>query len=68
MPRWNSNANRFPDDQRLRGFGFTIHARPRGRQAVWRAPDGELFGEKEALAETWIRQRVVEVARTKEGI
>lgn len=37
-----------PSDQRLRKAGFAIHARPRGRHAVWRRA-GKFYAEPEAL-------------------
>ncbi len=36
-------------DYRLRSIGFTIHSRPRSGPNVWRAPDGQLVPEDEAL-------------------
>lgn len=41
-----------PADTRLRKFGFTIHARPKGKQAVW-SRDGELYEEDDALTILW---------------
>lgn len=37
-------------DDRLRGFGFTIAARPKGQPAVWKSPEGTLLCEEAALA------------------
>ncbi len=50
-----SLSDRFPDDQLLRVYGFTVHARPHGREAIWRYR-GRLLGHDEAL-------RLVEVLR-----
>lgn len=33
----------------IRSFGYRIHARKRGCEAVWRTPEGELVGQTEAL-------------------
>lgn len=29
------STDRFPNDQRLRKYGWKIHARPRGKEALW---------------------------------
>lgn len=44
-----------PQDRRLRGFGFKIRERRRGKQAMWERR-GELMTESEALA--WCAQQV----------
>lgn len=43
-----SISRRFPEDQELRAAGFAIHARPRGREAVW-LRQGVLYCHSEAL-------------------
>lgn len=43
-----SRAVRFRRDQLLRGFGFRIHARPKGQEPVWEL-DGGLVAESMAL-------------------
>jgi len=45
-----SKIRRFPDDDLLRACHFTIHSRPKGKPAIWRAPDGTLMEHKEAVA------------------
>jgi hypothetical protein len=43
-------GDRHPQDRVLRGYGFTIHSRPRTGPALW-ARDGRLYTAGEALAE-----------------
>jgi len=43
-----SRENRFPQDRYLRAFGFRIHSRRNGREAVW-VRNGQLFLQSEAL-------------------
>lgn len=42
------STSRFPDDDILRLHGFTIHARPRNGQPVWRRGKKLLF-QRDAL-------------------
>ncbi len=42
-------VGRFPADDCLRLLGFTLHARPRGSDALWRGPTGVLMTQTEAL-------------------
>lgn len=44
-----SKTNRFPEDRLLRGHGFVIHRRPKGKPAVWRRGK-EIFTHAEAMA------------------
>ena len=39
----------FPGDDSLRRHGCRIHARPKGEEAVWRLPDGEMVSFSEAV-------------------
>lgn len=58
---WASNAHRFPNDRRLRYYGYRIHARQRGKPAMWQSPDRErVLTEAEAMQET------LELAKQKE--
>lgn len=36
------HTDRFPNDQRLRKYGWKIHARPKGKEALW-VRDGEIL-------------------------
>ncbi len=45
---WAETLKRYPRDQALRRFGFTIHARPRKGPVLW-GKGGRIFTEAEAL-------------------
>lgn len=46
---WAETRNRHEQDQDLRQHGFRIHARPKGQEPTWRAPDGQLLPQAVAL-------------------
>jgi len=43
------HESRYPDDDLLRAHGYTIQARPKGGEALWRAPGGTVLAAREAL-------------------
>ena len=54
--RSQSKSNWFPDDIRLRDFGFHLFARPKGKSSVW-IKDHNFYTHEQALYEV---QKMIE--------
>lgn len=56
----DTSPRSFPLDQKIRKFGYRLHARPVGQQPVWRDESGRLVDQDDVLSEILHRERSTE--------